>query len=145
VSRPRIRLDPNGTYIVSGAVPLHWLARGEDGAWREGAEIEAGDPYALCRCGNSSTKPFADESACSEDRATPANVLVPRPVSWDMPASSPMIAIKPDGPLRVRGVELSGPDGRAFEPAERYSLCRCGRSNTMPFCDGTHKEVGFRG
>jgi CDGSH-type Zn-finger protein len=26
-----------------------------------------------------------------------------------------------------------------------YTLCRCGRSNNPPFCDGTHRQVGFDG
>ena len=26
----------------------------------------------------------------------------------------------------------------------RVTLCRCGHSNNKPFCDGTHKLVGFR-
>lgn len=139
----RILLVQNGPYVVTGGVPLVWLTRDDDGVWGEGEPVETGERYALCRCGGSSTKPFFDESVCREARS--ALVRVPRPVSWDTPGSSPAIAIKPNGPLRVRGVGLSADDGTVFEHAERFSLCRCGRSNTMPFCDGSHKEVGFRG
>jgi CDGSH-type Zn-finger protein len=140
---PRIHVT-DGPYSVTGAVPLVWLERDGGGGWVEGEPIDVGESYVLCRCGGSATKPFFDEGgSCGEVPVVP--VLVPRPVSWDMPASSPVIAIKPNGPLRVRGVGLSGADGTVFVDADRYSLCRCGRSNTMPFCDGSHKEVGFRG
>ena len=36
-------------------------------------------------------------------------------------------------------------EGDAFPAQESYALCRCGRSSTKPFCDGTHKKVGFDG
>jgi CDGSH-type Zn-finger protein len=51
-----------------------------------------------------------------------------------------------DGPLLIRGpVELRTADGTPI-PCERdpIALCRCGRSALKPFCDGTHKLVGFR-
>ena len=34
--------------------------------------------------------------------------------------------------------------GRTFSDQETYALCRCGRTNTPPFCDGSHLE-GFDG
>lgn len=51
-----------------------------------------------------------------------------------------------DGPLLVRGAfTLLTPDGERIEPGRRtVALCRCGRSAIKPFCDGTHKAVGFR-
>jgi CDGSH-type Zn-finger protein len=51
-----------------------------------------------------------------------------------------------DGPLLVRGpVQVVGPDGETFTPRrDPIALCRCGKSRLRPFCDGTHKLVGFR-
>jgi CDGSH-type Zn-finger protein len=51
-----------------------------------------------------------------------------------------------DGPLLVRGpFQLLAADGSPI-PCDRetIALCRCGRSGRKPFCDGTHKLVGFR-
>ena len=50
-----------------------------------------------------------------------------------------------DGPLLVRGpVELVAPDGKTIEHRRRtVALCRCGKSKLRPFCDGTHKQIGF--
>jgi CDGSH-type Zn-finger protein len=36
-------------------------------------------------------------------------------------------------------------EGETFPTKESYALCRCGRSSTKPFCDGTHKKIGFDG
>ena len=51
-----------------------------------------------------------------------------------------------DGPLLVRGnFTLLSPDGTVIEPGRStVALCRCGKSAIKPFCDGTHKAIGFR-
>lgn len=36
-------------------------------------------------------------------------------------------------------------DGELKTPAEEYHLCRCGQSGHKPFCDGTHRQIGFDG
>ena len=30
-----------------------------------------------------------------------------------------------------------------YEVRNRQTICRCGKSENKPFCDGTHTEVGF--
>ena len=51
-----------------------------------------------------------------------------------------------DGPLLVRGdFRLQDQDGNAIDPGRgTIALCRCGKSRTRPFCDGSHKLVDFR-
>jgi CDGSH-type Zn-finger protein len=51
-----------------------------------------------------------------------------------------------NGPYIVRGdFQLLDQDGNEI-PLRRevIALCRCGRSRSRPFCDGTHKLTGFR-
>ena len=72
--------------------------------------------------------------------------------------NSPRIRIEKDGPYVVTGnIELTEEiissrnndykmiPGRVFPTAETYSLCRCGQSGTMPFCDGSHMHSHFDG
>jgi CDGSH-type Zn-finger protein len=52
-----------------------------------------------------------------------------------------------DGPLEIAGgAKLFDVNGKeyaesAFEP---LYLCRCGQSKNKPFCDGSHKDAGFK-
>jgi CDGSH-type Zn-finger protein len=70
------------------------------------------------------------------------------------------IVITKNGPLLVYGgvpvsVQVIGGTaagasseyeaGPEIVVGERYALCRCGSSSQKPFCDGTHKKVGFDG
>lgn len=45
------------------------------------------------------------------------------------------------GPLWVRGgIPIESADGKPYEIRNRVTLCRCGRSENKPFCDGSHVE-----
>jgi CDGSH-type Zn-finger protein len=53
------------------------------------------------------------------------------------------VFIEKDGPLHVRGgIVLNGVE---VVSQNHYTLCRCGASKNKPFCDGAHKEAGFKG
>ena len=48
------------------------------------------------------------------------------------------------GPTYLRGdLALMAPDGSVALSDTRMALCRCGGSQNKPFCDGTHKTLGF--
>ncbi len=51
-----------------------------------------------------------------------------------------------DGPYIVRGnFVITDQQGNEIDARRRtIALCRCGRSQMRPFCDGTHKLIGFR-
>lgn len=54
------------------------------------------------------------------------------------------IKINDNGSIRITGdVELIDAEGNRFETKPSFSLCRCGHSENKPFCDGTHKKIGF--
>lgn len=58
-----------------------------------------------------------------------------------------------DARIRIRpaSYRVTGPvvivDGDGHEltiaAGESVSLCRCGQSKSKPFCDSSHKEIGF--
>ncbi|KGM15836.1 CDGSH iron-sulfur domain-containing protein [Actinotalea fermentans] len=78
----------------------------------------------------------------TEPRMTEPRTTEPR--TTDGPWAS--VTACPHGPLLVRGdVEILLSDG---SPAPRrrstVALCRCGASGIKPYCDGTHKVIGFR-
>jgi CDGSH-type Zn-finger protein len=51
-----------------------------------------------------------------------------------------------DGPLLVRGnFRIVDEDGVEVDPGRAtVALCRCGRSRSKPFCDGTHVLACFK-
>lgn len=72
----------------------------------------------------------------------------------------PCVQITTDGPYLISGgvplsrqtIEADAEGGSeawkesdAFPLQEKYALCRCGKSSSKPFCDGTHVKIGFDG
>jgi len=48
---------------------------------------------------------------------------------------------KSKGQIVIEGtVILTDEDGNELPHGERFSLCGCGKSKRMPYCDGSHKE-----
>lgn len=124
----------SGPYAIRGALTL----RGE----------AIGMRATLCRCGASKNKPFCDGSHHDiHFAATGEPETGMLGFSTDMPAvRDGAIAIEPEpnGPLQVRGhIEVLSGTGRMVCRVTQARLCRCGGSQTKPFCDGTHARNGF--
>ncbi len=111
---------------------------------RQGDAVVEDTRIALCRCGASQNKPYCDGSH-RKTGFTDAGTLpveVPAPPGTDLSAP---LTIKPlaNGPVQCAGpLALRGADGRtAF--SDQTFLCRCGGSQNKPYCDGTHRRIGF--
>jgi CDGSH-type Zn-finger protein len=80
--------------------------------------------------------------ACPSGRLVPIDKATGQAVEPDLPQSIGVVedpAQECSGPLWVRGgIELVGADGTAYEVRNRMTLCRCGRSENKPFCNGSH-------
>lgn len=56
------------------------------------------------------------------------------------------IKARVNGPYKVEGpVRVIDAHGNEFvlPPGDAIVLCRCGHSQTKPFCDKSHRRVGF--
>ena len=77
-----------------------------------------------------------------------------------VPEGTMKIVVSENGPYLVTGdvplaVQIITPnqqgqswdwvEGTTFPAKTKYKLCRCGQSQTSPYCDGSHKKVGFDG
>ena len=57
--------------------------------------------------------------------------------------STPDVVVCPGGPLLIRGDHVVQDEDGVAHPTTRpvSAVCRCGKSATKPWCDGTHKAI----
>jgi CDGSH-type Zn-finger protein len=146
---PSITPYPDGPYYVND-VTVFANQRGP---------IRTRPTMVLCRCGASANKPFCDgvhvkigfSSANVEGRIEdPHDGYADRDIAiagaeYHAPEGNVAIFVAPNGPYLVTG----GPELRnTIRPEgasrERFALCRCGGSGNKPFCDGSHRRIGFK-
>ncbi len=77
----------------------------------------------------------------SESNSSRIEILKDGPyvVSGGLPLSEQWIV------TNQAGESLDYREGKRYPAQVQYALCRCGQSGHKPFCDGSHKKVGFDG
>jgi CDGSH-type Zn-finger protein/uncharacterized Fe-S cluster protein YjdI len=102
---------------------------------------------ALCRCGASGNKPFCDNTHVETFFAAPATLGSDQTTRDATPGPDGRLRIRlvEDGPLELEGpfVIASAEVETAYE-GNRARLCRCGGSESKPFCDETHGKIRFQ-
>ncbi|MGD0803804.1 MAG: CDGSH iron-sulfur domain-containing protein [Candidatus Bathyarchaeia archaeon] len=127
----------------------------------EGPELKLTDKRELCvgagfctRAGNIWNLTINSDTSEYKSMAIQEAADCPsgRLVEWDKkgkpfePTLEAGIAVIEDqdgiaGPLWVMGgVKIEASDGYVYERRNRVTLCRCGRSESLPLCDGSHFE-----
>jgi uncharacterized Fe-S cluster protein YjdI len=57
-----------------------------------------------------------------------------------------IVETMPNGPLMVYGnVSVKDSTGTITKKSNATAFCRCGASGNKPYCDGSHKKIGFQG
>ena len=99
----------------------------------------------ICRCGKTKNPPFCDYSHAEAGfTATGEPGATGKEAPGDDPGALVEIIGHENGPVEARGpLEITGGSGARVHQGTRAFLCRCGESQNKPFCDGSHKGIGF--
>ena len=55
-----------------------------------------------------------------------------------------IVEVSPNGPLLVYGnITVKDAAGNETQRNKVTAFCRCGASGNKPYCDGTHRKIGF--
>jgi CDGSH-type Zn-finger protein/uncharacterized Fe-S cluster protein YjdI len=130
-----VRIANDGPLYLTGDLEID--GAGED---MPGVRYRA----ALCRCGASKNKPFCDNSHI-EANFRDYGAVGDKGPGLTATGGKLKVEMRPDGPLVLIGnLSIHAGSGRLAWQGDKAFLCRCGASKNKPFCDGTHKKVGFK-
>ena len=132
-----IRVAPDGPLYLHGRVRVN-AANGQPLA----REMRV----ALCRCGKSALKPFCDGSHGKAGFKDAGAISKPQVQTQADKSEEGALTVtcQENGSLAVSGdFELADGQGTVVARGNTTWLCRCGGSGSKPFCDGTHKKIGF--
>jgi CDGSH-type Zn-finger protein/uncharacterized Fe-S cluster protein YjdI len=137
-SRNRVKLNVNGPVYFFGDIEV------QD---HEGNVILTDTRFALCRCGASGNKPACDNSHKKNNWKADASADKSKiPEIDEEEHDKLLIKLMKNGPAILEGAyTLESPEIGEHTTDKGIALCRCGGSSTKPFCDGTHKQIGFQG
>lgn len=132
-----ISIEEDGPLFIHGEVVIRDL---------DGDVVLKDTRVAMCRCGKSKNKPLCDNShievGFKADTFYDPERLRTEPVNGKGGELS--ITLYENAPFLVEGnYDLVGEATGKETCSKKMSFCRCGASHTKPFCDGTHKKVGF--
>ncbi len=138
-SPTRLIPAPDGPVVARGRMRLETP---------DGQLLSEETRLTLCRCGRSDNQPFCDNAHRRTGFRAPGLVMgddLEGPADEQPAQPGPTSVVpKTNGSLRLTGeMTLETPRGEVVARRSRISLCRCGQSANKPFCDGTHREVGF--
>jgi CDGSH-type Zn-finger protein len=153
----------DGTHVRIGFKCIETASRApylEQARVIEGPGLKLTDAEALCASAHFCTRAggvweltLRSSQAEAKQLAVEESVLCPsgRLVAWTKendaiePDLLPSIGLVEDpqvgvsGPIWVRGgIPIESADGTLWETRNRVTICRCGKSRNMPFCDGSH-------
>ena len=128
-----VNVRPDGPNVMTGDLSVVTRAR-----------PRAMKTAFLCRCGLSADKPFCDGAHVKGGFRDPALLATEGELASEV-GGRVTVTPRENGPLRCEGpLTVCDAAGRISRSDPTF-LCRCGGSRNKPFCDGTHKKIGFRG
>lgn len=137
-SKNRVSLQNDGPVYFYGDIEI------QD---HEGNTLLVDTRAAMCRCGATGNGPLCDNSHKKIDFNAHTDADRSKlPETESGKHDKLVIKMMKDGPAILEGTYTVESD--TFQPQtsnKGVALCRCGGSSSKPFCDGTHKEIGFKG